>query len=290
MRTIGCLAVAALCASAGAHPLYLFGTVGASPAFATLERDGGHLSGRYLYLRHAKEIRLDGKIDAKGNFLLDEFDAKSGKKTGSFQGAANRTHWAGQWRSGSAAPLAFVLDEDRDTLAAVSGRFRCTTKWNDKQFGYLYTHSLDLTLAKGAVKGFKVERGETSKQGDDQSCGTGLEDLRQIPSDAGILLRSKADNPKDESAQHCTVRNIARCASSPAAIIYTSRWATQPTPTMIAAARRTRCIAARAASGPTWSSSARRRSASRSSSRLSRDSRRRTILHRRRANRAISRS
>jgi hypothetical protein len=209
MKTIGCLALAALCFSAAnAHPLTLFGEVGHSPVMATLERDGGDLSGWYLYLRHGKEIRLQGRIDAKGSFLLDEFDAKSGHKTGSFTGTANGRHWSGEWRSG-AAPLAFALDEDRDALSAVSGRFRCTTKKNDKQFGYIYTHSVDLALTKGVVKSFKAFRGETSAQGDDQSCQIGLDDLKQVPSDAGILLRSNGDDPDAENAPHCTVRILA---------------------------------------------------------------------------------
>ena len=175
---------------------------------ATLERDGGNLSGWYLYLRHAKQIRLNGRIDAKGNFLLDEFDANSGRKTGSFKGAANGTHWAGEWRSG-AAPLAFALDEDRDALSAVSGRFRCTTKKNDRQFGYVYTHTMDLFLAKGHVNVLSLFRGETSAQGDDQSCQIGLDDLKQIPSNAGILLRSKGDDPDAENTPHCTIRILA---------------------------------------------------------------------------------
>ena len=208
MKPIGCFALAALCTSAGAHPLYLSGTVGPSPALAMVERDGGHLSGWYLYLRHDKEIRLDGRIDAKGNFQLDEF--ASDRKTGSFKGAANGPHWTGEWRNAAgAAPLAFVLDENRDALSAVNGRFRCATKKNDKQFGYIYTHSVELTLTKGAVKSFKAFRGETSVQGDDQSCSIELGDLKRVPSDAGILLRSKGDDPGAENTPHCSVRILA---------------------------------------------------------------------------------
>jgi hypothetical protein len=159
-------------------------------------------------LRHGKEIRLDGRIDAKGNFQLDEFAAD--RKTGSFKGAANGPHWTGEWRNAAgAASLAFALDETRDVLSAVSGRFRCTTKKNDKQFGYIYTHTLDLTLAKGAVKSFTTSRGETSAQGDDQSCSIELGDLERVPSDAGILLRSKGDDPGAENTPHCTVRILA---------------------------------------------------------------------------------
>ena len=209
MKTSGCLALVALCFSAAnAHPLYLFGEVGHSPVMATLERDGGNLSGWYLYLRHGKEIRLQGRIDATGNFLLDEFDAKSDRKTGSFKGAASGTHWAGEWRSG-AAPLAFALDEDRDATSAISGRFRCTAKKNDRQFGYVYTHTVDLFLAKGHVKALSLFRGETSANADDQSCQIGLDDLKQVPSGAGILLRSKGDDPEAENTPHCTVRILA---------------------------------------------------------------------------------
>ena len=208
MKIIGGFALVALCASADAHPLYLSGTVGPSPALAVVERDGGHLSGWYLYLRHGKEIRLDGRIDAKGNFRLDEFAAD--RKTGSFKGAASGTRWTGEWRNAAgSAPQAFVLDEDRDALSAVNGRVRCTTKKNDKQFGYIYTHSVDMTLSKGTLKSFTTSRGETSAQGDDQSCSIELGDLKRVPSDAGILLRSKGDDPGAENAPHCTVRILA---------------------------------------------------------------------------------
>jgi hypothetical protein len=51
--------------------------------------------------------------------------------------------------------------------------------------------------------------GETSKEGDDQSCSVGLGDLKQVPSDAGILLRGKSTEALEATnTQRCTIRIV----------------------------------------------------------------------------------
>jgi hypothetical protein len=57
-----------------AQSLSFFGDIGGAPVFVSLDRNGGRLSGWYLYIGQAKQIRLEGSIDA-ANFTLDEFSA-----------------------------------------------------------------------------------------------------------------------------------------------------------------------------------------------------------------------
>jgi hypothetical protein len=54
----------------------------------TLRREGENLNGSYFYAKSggANTLSLRGKIDANGNFTLQEFDS-SGKQTGEFKGA-----------------------------------------------------------------------------------------------------------------------------------------------------------------------------------------------------------
>lgn len=202
----GLLAAAILlCGAAAAQPIQLYGTVGTLPVFLDLSRNGDTVSGWYFYLKVAKQIRLEGRLDHNGFFQLEEYSASSNTRTGSFKGRAKDGHWSGTWRNakgGSQHDVSF--DVLRSTLRDVDGRFRCSTKRSDPQFGYTYTHSLNLTLADGRVKGLSMGRKVRSEDGDEQSCQIGMGDLKQMPSPVGILLRAKADRAK--SQQHCTIR------------------------------------------------------------------------------------
>lgn len=51
----------------------------------TLKRNGDKLNGTYFYQKIGKDLNLSGTIDSKGNFRLDERDAKN-LKTGEFKG------------------------------------------------------------------------------------------------------------------------------------------------------------------------------------------------------------
>ena len=211
MRKSTLVLLAALAVPASAHPPYLAGTVGTAPVFVDLDRDGGKVSGWYYYLRVGKDIRLEGTIDAKGHFRIDESDYNTGKKSGSFDGAVTGTHWTGTWRNAAGGgALPFALEQTRDALVAVSGRFKCSGGWYEKGYGATYTSSVDLTLAKGAVKAFYVARDMSSKQNrDEQSCSISLADFSREKTDEGILLRAKGDaHPDDANDQHCTVRII----------------------------------------------------------------------------------
>lgn len=206
MKAIRCLAFAAmLCAPAAAQPIHLTGTVAGKPVFMDLMRNGDTVTGWYFYLRVGKEIRLQGKLDHNGFFQIEEYVAATNTRSGTFTGRAQNGHWKGEWKNAAGrAPHDIALDETRDRLGSIEGRFHCTSRRHDARFGYTYTQKVDISLAKGRVKQLSLFRGERSADGDDQSCSLDLTDLHQVPASTGILLRAKGDSPKDP--QHCTVR------------------------------------------------------------------------------------
>lgn len=193
---------------ASAAPLYLSGTIGHSPVLVMVERRGTEISGWYLYLRHGKEIRLDGKIDAAGNFAMKETLYPSSTITGTFKGVVHGGQWIGTWQNPTGdAPEAVALTENRDRLAGVSGHFACTGRRVDGELGYTFTQSLDLTLARGTVTKLAVSH-VAHVNGDEQMCGIALSDLTRAPSSTGVLLRAKGDAPGTEGG-HCSVHIVA---------------------------------------------------------------------------------
>lgn len=62
------------------------GTVGKYRVQMRLRRDGSKLAGTYFYEHVKSNLRLEGTIEAGGNFTLREFDA-AGAQTGLFEGA-----------------------------------------------------------------------------------------------------------------------------------------------------------------------------------------------------------
>lgn len=204
---IAIVAAALFPAALSAHPLYLFGQIGKSKVMAALERQGDALTGWYLYLDVGKELRLAGRIDASGDFQLDE--TVDSKKTGRLEGKMDGGHWSGEWRKPDGdSPLPFALSEAKDALAAVSGEFRCSSKRRDKE-GWTYEHSLKLDLAKGAVKALDAALSESSAAEGRQGCFYSLQDFSQVATDAGVLLKAKdEDDPITDDSQHCTIRIV----------------------------------------------------------------------------------
>jgi len=201
----GILAAAALCISVvatSAHTLYLFGDIGKFPVLVMIDRDGSRLSGWYFYMRQAQEIRLDGTIDAKGQFVLDEYDTHTGWRTAHFAGTATKTDWSGTWQGGGVL-LPFALHQSAGE--SLDGRYRCSSKKTDKQFGYTYTGTIDLGIAQGKVTRLALDNEAKSKY-DAQSCSIDLKSLHKKPSDAGILLRSGTGN--GDINEHCSIRFV----------------------------------------------------------------------------------
>lgn len=94
------------------------GYVSGTPIEMTLTRSGDKLSGSYLYTKIGKPLKLEGTINADGNFTLTETDA-NGKKTGMFAGKwsedknSNGATLDGDWNKPSAKDdkLGFVAYE-----------------------------------------------------------------------------------------------------------------------------------------------------------------------------------
>ena len=81
------------------------GSIGKARFEMTLSREGNNLSGTYFYVKSgsANTLSLRGKIDAKGNFTLQEFNS-SGTQTGEFKGTweddpnQSGSSLVGQWK------------------------------------------------------------------------------------------------------------------------------------------------------------------------------------------------
>ena len=203
-------ALAGAVTAAAAEPLYLSGTVGKAPVLMTVERKGAEISGWYLYLKHGKQIRLEGKVGANGALTLREYSPGRSVVTAHFTGTVRGGAWSGTWKDMlGAAPVAFAFAENRDTLAGVSGRFACTARQVDGELGWTWTESMKLTLARGKVTHLDVSHTATELGGDEQMCRIRHTDLERASSSrTGILLRAKGDMPGAEGG-HCSVRVVA---------------------------------------------------------------------------------
>jgi hypothetical protein len=192
---------------AAAQSLSFFGDVNGTPIFVLLERAGDKLSGWYIYTRQARQIRLEGTIDANDNFALEEFSFQNGKKTGSFKGQAG-DKWAGTWSS----PLGmqqfpFSLGWDPRATSELDGKFTCQSSVANS--GFTFVSSLTLTAARGKVTQFSFNHTATGNH-DEQACSIGLDDLKQVEAPFGILLRNKDDGEKASSEdQDCKLRLLA---------------------------------------------------------------------------------
>ena len=95
----------------------------------TLRREGARLFGDYFYETVRKPLRLDGSVDARGSFLLREFDAR-GIATGVFRGrwepARSETPMRGDWsRPDGTRPMPFRL---LDSPIAFRGALKVVTR------------------------------------------------------------------------------------------------------------------------------------------------------------------
>ena len=189
--------------AASSEPTYLFGSIGSAKVSVIMTREAdGTLSGWYLYLERGKQIRLEGKVDAKGAFHLDESIDQA--KTGLFEGTIDGTSWNGTWRKpeGSAAPLAVALHEA--AAGDLDVKLDCATK--TKIGDYTYRHSLKLTVKKGKVTRFDTQRDAQSEE-DGHACSAGLSDFDQVTSPPGLLLQSKGETDEADAGP-CRVRII----------------------------------------------------------------------------------
>jgi hypothetical protein len=202
MKLTGAIfAVAAcLCPSlASAGDIYLYGTIGTAPVFADITNDKGNLGGFYYYMHYTNGISIDGKLAAGGSFTL----AAPGE---TLQGTVHGTQWVGTWKtSDGKKTLPVALAESHDTLASLSGNYKCDAKEPEPAYHYTFDRALWLKANKGRVTSFGMSQ-YSKGSGDDQGCSIALSDLKQVPSDNGILFHAKEDSPGDST--HCAVRLI----------------------------------------------------------------------------------
>jgi hypothetical protein len=204
MALMAAIAIGLVASPVFAQSMFFFGEIGGAPVFVSLERDGEKLSGWYVYVRQAKSIRLEGKIDG-GGLAMDEFSYENGAKTGAFRGLASPAGWSGAWQSPDGRGARFSLRPQHGTLSDLSGRLRCKASKLDSD--YTFAQSLDLRARAGRISRFSYANEATSKH-DEQSCSVDLGELEQIDSDSGVLLRARGDDPNDTSpdTMHCSVR------------------------------------------------------------------------------------
>ena len=193
---------------ASAQPSLLSGTIGKAPVLLTLTNDNGRLSGWYVYLRVGKGIRLGGTLNDAGAFTLDEFPLDDPrKKTGVFTGTVTQGRWTGTWRKPEGGSDVTVdLNENHATLADSNINLQCAATRTDKQFGNVSRYALTLGLANGAIRKLSLAQNTVSKSGGDQGCMIGLDDLKPVKSDAGLLLQT--DDLAEDRTPRCTIRFI----------------------------------------------------------------------------------
>ncbi len=193
---------------ASAQPALLSGTVGKAPVLLTLTNDNGRLYGWYIYLRVGKGIRLEGTLNAAGRFTLDEFPLDDpGKKTGVFAGTVAQGRWTGMWRKPEGgSDLAVDLNENHATLADSNINLQCAATRTDKRFGNISKYALTLGVTNGAIRKLSLAQNTTSKSGGDQGCMIGLDDLKPVKSDVGLLLQT--DDLAEDKTPRCTIRFI----------------------------------------------------------------------------------
>ncbi len=187
-----------------AETAFLFGKIGDLPVAASLERYDGSLSGWYFYNSNARQIRLEGKVDGNGAFQMEE--SVDGKKTGIFNGTVKDKSWIGTWQKPAGGnPLSLSLTENRNPLKDWSGEFSGTARERDAKSGYTYKWEFKLRIVNGAVKKFSSTQGFAGDDKDEQFCSIDSKDLKQVPSEAGILLQAKGDESNDDEPE-CAIR------------------------------------------------------------------------------------
>lgn len=210
VRAFAIAAAVLLAPAAQAEPLYLTGTIGRAPVLFMLQRDGARgLSGWYMYLKHGKEIRLTGGVDAQGHFKLT-VPMNPATMSEVMEGTIDRSgHWTGTWtRPQISMSVPVVLAERHDTLAGMNGHFTCTAREVDGELGWTFTEAMNVTIARGKITALDVSHSATDIGGNEQVCGIKLGDLEPFFSPTGGLLRAKGDRPGGEGG-HCSVRVVA---------------------------------------------------------------------------------
>ena len=202
-------AALALCSAPGlADMIYLSGKIGELPVNARMTQKGEALDGWYFYRSRGQGIHLKGRIEKDGQFRMQEIDPATNKPTGLFEGKAAAGIWTGAWRKADGAPaLPLQLRENHDQLKTMSGRFECNLSERDVKSHYIFRWRLKLAITGGVVKSLESTQSANGGDRGDQQCSIRLDDLTQVPTDVGILL--KATDEENGDGSKCTVRIVA---------------------------------------------------------------------------------
>jgi hypothetical protein len=88
-----------------------------------------------------------------------------------------------------------------------SGAYDCTVEDRDADYHYSCRRRLKLVVAGGVVKELDASRGVIGDDLDEQTCNIDLTNLKQVASEAGILLKARDDTSEEEDTR-CTVRIV----------------------------------------------------------------------------------
>jgi hypothetical protein len=180
-----------------AETIYFFGKIGDLPVGGHVERFEKTINGWYFYYSNAKLIRIEGNIDPEGSFQMEE--SVDSKKTGIFKGRVSQGKWTGTWQKPTGgSPLSFSLLENHDLLKNSKTKFRFSAQERVAQYHYTYKWELELGIEDGVVKKFESTQGAYGDNKDEQICSMDLKELVQVPSEAGILLQIKDEEPMAE--------------------------------------------------------------------------------------------
>jgi hypothetical protein len=84
--------------------------------------------------------------------------------------------------------------------------YDCTAKERDPKFQYTYERNLKLVVTDGIVKKLAIAQGAyTADKSDDHWCNISFGDLKQVPSNVGVLLEAGEDDSAEDNGK-CTVR------------------------------------------------------------------------------------
>ena len=170
-------------ATLSARPLYLFGQIGKSVDHGDARWDGDALSGSLcLICGIGKELDSSGRINADRGFQLD--GAVKSRSGSASEAKLDGGQLDREWPSPTAARRSLHAERKPDTLAAVSGAFRCFVQRNETgpRSTYEYRSSSKKIWPKGTVKGARhAEFSKSSKQVGGRGFFYALERLRQSP-------------------------------------------------------------------------------------------------------------
>ncbi len=190
---------------AAAEPLFLFGAVGKASVLMRLTVRETAVDGWYLYFASDRDILISGKLDKDGAFALEE--KSGGKATGRFQGVARGDEWTGTWtKPDGTSPTPFAARAAHGAPPDFSGPIVCASR-RDKEFGWTYSYSLRLALAKGAVADFEASL-QAKREGDEQGCGFSREDFAPASTSVGLLMRARDVEGQGPDSPKCTVRIV----------------------------------------------------------------------------------